>query len=64
MTQTYRDPTFEEVAAREAAALRTAAWLAEKAARLAQRRADPGYRAMRRRKIARLLKLAKAGRLA
>lgn len=61
--QTYRDPTFEEVAAREAAAQRQAAREREATERLAAKHADPNYRAQRRRKIARLTKLAMAGKL-
>ena len=61
--QSYRDPTFEEVAAREAAAQRKAAREQLTAERLAARRADPNYTAMRRRKIARLTKWALAGKL-
>lgn len=60
---TYRDPTFDEVAAREAAAQRQAAREKLGAERLAARRADPNYTAQRRRKIARLTKLAMAGKL-
>lgn len=63
MTQTYRDPTFEEVAAREARTQRAAKLAAEQAARAAERRADPNYTAMRRRKIARLVKRVKLGQL-
>ncbi|NHR08391.1 hypothetical protein HA052_24675 [Chromobacterium haemolyticum] len=63
MAQTYRDPTFDEVAAREASAQRAEALAAERAARAAERRADPAYTAMRRRKIARILKRVKLGLL-
>ncbi|QOD81872.1 hypothetical protein [Chromobacterium haemolyticum] len=61
MTQTYRDPTFDEVAAREARAQRDAERAAERAEHLAKRRADPNYTAQRRRKIARVMKRVKLG---
>lgn len=61
MTQTYRDPTFDEVAAREAASQRRAEHADLLAKRLAARRDDPAYRAMRRRKIKRLTRRAMLG---
>ncbi|GAB2885292.1 hypothetical protein GCM10027202_12370 [Microvirgula curvata] len=61
MAQNYRDPTFDIVAAREAAAQREADKKIEQARREAERRADPRYTAMRRRKIARLVKRAMSG---
>lgn len=52
----HPDPVFDEVARREAADQRKAMIEAERAARLIERRADPYYRAYRRRKIARLVR--------
>ncbi|MCP1290914.1 hypothetical protein NK214_12010 [Chromobacterium sp. S0633] len=63
MAQTYRDPTFDEVAAREAREQKEAARDAERAAYAAARRAGPAYKAMRRRKIARLMRQVKLGLL-
>jgi hypothetical protein len=59
----YRDPVFDEVAAREERGQRAAERQAARAEAIARRRADPAYRLMRRRKVRRLVKLALAGKL-
>ena len=61
MAQTYRDPTFEEVARREAVAQRSAARQAEKTEREQAWKNSPEYRRMRRCKIKRLTAKALAG---
>lgn len=61
MAQTYRDPTFEEAARREAAAQRDAARHAEKTEREQVWKNSPEYRRMRRCKIKRLTAKALAG---
>lgn len=61
MAQTYRDPTFEEAARREAAAQRDAVRQAEKAKREQAWKNSPEYRRMRRCKIKRLTAKALAG---
>lgn len=63
MAQTYRDPTFDAVAAREARAQRDQAAALRRQLELEQRRESPDYRARRRRKIQRMLRRAMAGRL-
>lgn len=55
-TSWHRDPVFEEVAWREEQDQRREAIAADRAMRLAERRADPYYRAYRRRKISRLVR--------
>lgn len=55
-TSWHRDPTFDEVAWREALEQREAAIAAERVARLADRRANPYYQAYRRRRISRLVR--------
>ncbi|MBP4048999.1 hypothetical protein [Chromobacterium violaceum] len=62
MTQSYRDPTFDEVAWREERARRDAEWIAERAKRAEERRTDPQYRLFRRRRIRRLMKLVMSGK--
>nr|WP_294864368.1 hypothetical protein [uncultured Pseudogulbenkiania sp.] len=61
MVQTYRDPTFDEVAHREAVAQRDAARLAEQAERDSAWKNSPEYRRMRRSKIKRLTAKALSG---
>lgn len=61
MAQTYRDPTFEEAARREAAAQRDAVRQAEKTKREQAWKNSPEYRRMRRCKIKRLTAKALAG---
>lgn len=61
MVQTYRDPTFEEVAHREAVAQRDAARLAESAKREQAWKNSPEYRRLRRQKIKRLTARVLAG---
>ncbi|PRP68594.1 hypothetical protein BUE93_21370 [Chromobacterium amazonense] len=62
MAQSYRDPTFDEVARREEADIRHAAWIAERARRAEEKRTDPQYRLIRRRRIRRLMKQVLRGR--
>ncbi len=57
----YRDLTFDIVAGREAKEIRAAKAKAEWLARRIVRRADPACRAMRRRKIQRLLQQVMSG---
>lgn len=61
MTQTYRDPTFDEVAHREAVAQRDATRQAEKTERELAWKNSPEYRRMRRSKIKRLTAKALSG---
>lgn len=61
MAQTYRDPTFEEVAAREARALRDAVRSDERSERAKAKRMNPHYTEQRRRKIARLVRMVMVG---
>lgn len=63
MTSTYRDPTFEKVAAREAAAQRQTARECLQLKQAQARRESPAYTAQRRRKIARLTKWVLSGKL-
>ncbi|PXX49392.1 hypothetical protein [Aquitalea magnusonii] len=62
MAQTYRDPTFEEVARREAQAQRQASMAEAQAERDAEWRASKEYRRMRRQRIRRLTLRAMNGR--
>ncbi|NHQ83187.1 hypothetical protein HA051_16605 [Chromobacterium vaccinii] len=57
----HRDPTFEAVARLEEAAIRHAAWIAERARRAEEKRCDPQYRLFRRRRIRRLMRLVMGG---
>ncbi|QKJ65257.1 hypothetical protein HQN60_00055 [Deefgea piscis] len=63
MANMYKDPTFDIVAGREAAAQRRQRLESEWQERQAVRRADPAYRAMKARRIQRLVRLALAGKL-
>lgn len=61
MVQTYRDPTFEEVAHREAVAQRDAERLAARTEREQAWKNSPEYRRLRRLKIKRLTARVLAG---
>ncbi|MDW5417729.1 hypothetical protein R6242_14255 [Iodobacter sp. CM08] len=58
-----KDPTFDAVALREAREQRAIKAKADWLARRVARRADPAYRAMRRRRIQRLLRLVMLGKM-
>lgn len=59
----YKDPTFDVVAIREAREQRANQAKADWLARRIARRSDPAYRAMRRQRIQRLVRLVMSGKM-
>ena len=62
MAQTYRDPTFDEVARREAHAQRDLQVKTDQATKNAAWKNSPEYRRLKRQKISRLVQQAMNGR--